>query len=80
MKKFRKHLFAIFFIIVTFINTSTTFAGTPDPCDDPDAYPCDCKEGEIPEWCPIDGGVIALLAAGVGLGIKRVRDSRKAQS
>lgn len=34
-----------------------------DPGDDPDA--------------PIDGGVSLLVAAGVGYGIKKVKDSRK---
>ncbi len=34
-----------------------------DPGDDPDA--------------PIDGGVSLLVAAGVGYGIKKARDSRK---
>lgn len=28
--------------------------------------------------CPIDGGLSALLAIGVGYGIKKIRDSRKA--
>lgn len=37
----------------------------PNPCTDPD------------DPCPIDGGVVALLAAGVGYGIKKVHDSRK---
>lgn len=29
--------------------------------------------------CPIDGGLSFLIAAGVGYGIKKVRDSRKQQ-
>lgn len=37
----------------------------PNPCTDPDDY------------CPIDGGVVALLVVGVGYGIKKVNDSRK---
>ena len=36
-----------------------------NPCTDPDDY------------CPIDGGVVALLVVGVGYGIKKVNDSRK---
>lgn len=30
--------------------------------------------------CPIDGGLTALLAVGVGYGIKKVRDSGKSES
>ena len=29
--------------------------------------------------CPIDGGLGLLLAAGVGYGIKKIRDTRKKQ-
>ncbi len=32
---------------------------------------------ELPVDTPIDGGVSLLIAAGVGYGIKKVRDSRK---
>lgn len=42
--------------------------GPGDPCTDP--Y----------EYCPIDGGVGALLAAGIGYGIKKVRDIRRESS
>lgn len=38
-----------------------------DPGCDPDDLDC----------IPIDGGVVGLLAAGVGYGIKRVRDARR---
>ncbi len=37
--------------------------GPPDPCDN----------------CPIDGGLSALIAAGVGYGIKKYRDGKKKQ-
>ncbi len=40
------------------------FGGPDDPGTDPDA--------------PIDGGVGLLVAAGVGYGIKKVKESRKA--
>ena len=30
--------------------------------------------------CPIDGGLSALLVAGAGYGIKKVRDARKARA
>ena len=39
--------------------------GPGDPCTDP------------LEYCPIDGGLYALLAAGVGFGIMRARQARK---
>jgi len=38
----------------------------------PDPGPC-------PTCIPIDGGLSLLIAAGVGYGIKKVRDSRKKQ-
>ncbi|MEP6627711.1 MAG: hypothetical protein ABJA32_06990 [Ginsengibacter sp.] len=45
-------------------------AGLPDPgCDPQDTSPT-CI-------CPIDGGLSALIAVGVGYGIKKVRDNRK---
>jgi hypothetical protein len=43
-----------------------------DPYCDP---LCNCrKDGSI---CPIDNGLLALLAAGVIYGIKKVKDSRR---
>ena len=38
-----------------------------DPCfgSDPDAY------------CPVDGGLSLLVAAGIGYGAKKARDNRK---
>lgn len=36
-----------------------------------------CPDPTVP--CPIDGGLSFLIAAGVGYGIKKVRDSRKQQ-
>lgn len=41
--------------------------GNPwNPCNDP-----------LDKPCPIDGGVVALLAAGIAYGIKMARNSRK---
>lgn len=38
----------------------------PDPGCDP-----------LDPSCPMDGGVIALLIAGIGYGVKKIRDARK---
>lgn len=43
--------------------------GLPDPGCNPDD-----------EYCPIDSGLIALIAVGVGYGIKKIRDQRKVES
>ena len=42
--------------------------GPPDP---------DCPPDII---CPIDGGLIALIAIGIGYGIKKIRYSKKIES
>ena len=39
----------------------------PDPCTDPFAY------------CPIDSGILFLLAAGIGYGLLQMKNSRKKQ-
>jgi hypothetical protein len=38
-----------------------------------------CDPQVDPACVPIDGGLSLLIAAGVGYGIKKVRDSRKQQ-
>lgn len=77
--RYRSH-FILLFLSLFFANL--VFAGSiydpnnPGQCD-PDIPFCDCPfNANIPP-CPVDGGVIALLAAGVGLGIKRMRDVKK---
>ena len=37
-----------------------------------------CDYDDPQAYCPIDGGLSALLAVGVGYGIKKIRDARKA--
>jgi hypothetical protein len=32
---------------------------------------------DVTQPCPIDGGLSLLIAAGVGYGVKKVRDSRR---
>lgn len=54
-------LSGIFFIAFSLL--PATVFGQPDPGGDPDA--------------PIDGGVVLLIAAGVGYGVKRTREQRK---
>ena len=54
-------------LMVVFIFLPGIIQAQPDPCTDPF------------DPCPIDGGLTALLAVGIGYGIKKVRDSRKKQ-
>jgi hypothetical protein len=43
---------------------------------DPGCDPlCNCRADGT--YCPIDGGLGFLLVAGIGYGIKRVKDSKK---
>lgn len=52
--------------------------GGADPgCDPGETLEQCCARVPNAPVCPIDGGVVALLAAGVGYGIKRARDSRQ---
>lgn len=64
MKRFWKTL-VISGLLITVLNLvpECCNAQIGDPGEDPDA--------------PIDGGVSLLVAAGVGYGIKKVKDSRK---
>ena len=39
-----------------------------------------CDPAVDPACVPIDGGLGFLIAAGVGYGVKKVRDSRKKQA
>lgn len=64
MKRFWKTLLVSGWLIMV-LNLVPQFCSAQigDPGDDPDA--------------PIDGGLSLLVAAGVGYGIKKVKDSRK---
>lgn len=68
MKRFNRFLLLTFLILLVYIMIPQSgFAQVGDPnCDPSDP------------GCPIDGGLSALLAIGVGYGIKKIRDSRKA--
>ncbi len=74
MKPFPKWILIFSILLMTFvclpalINAQTEPDSTPhDPCNEPLDY------------CPIDGGLSALLVVGVGFGIKKARDARKVQ-
>lgn len=68
MKQLTNYLLAFFIVTIVFlVIPASGFAQVIDPSCDP-----------LDPKCPIDGGLTALLAIGVGYGIKKVRDSRKA--
>ena len=65
--KSKQWILQALFLLVIFCLPVMAQGGIGEPCDydDPQAY------------CPIDGGLSALLAVGVGYGIKKIRDARK---
>jgi len=66
MKKIRKQalLLSVLFILFAFMPSIINAQTTPgDPGGDVDA--------------PIDGGLSLLVAAGIGYGVKKVRDNKK---
>ena len=67
MKRFPKWILMLTILMVIFICLPGIVQAQPDPCNDPNLY------------CPIDGGLYALLAVGVGYGIKKVRDARRSK-
>ena len=68
MKRNFKWFFIFRIAICIFLCFPTIVHAQPDGCPDP-------LDGD----CPIDNGVIVLLAIGAGYGIKKVVDSRKAR-
>lgn len=61
----KKNIIAgLVFIIFSPLVVNAQF-GPPDPCTDPD------------EYCPIDGGLSLLIAAGIGIGAKKAYDKKK---
>ena len=66
MKKIRKQalVLSVLFVLFAFMPSIINAQTTPgDPGGDVDA--------------PIDGGVSLLVAAGIGYGVKKVRDNKK---
>lgn len=73
MKKVSKFIFYYFLIlIISWLPTAVSAQGPGDPGCDPFGYRCD-ENGENCVICPIDDGLIWLIAAGIGYGIYRSR-------
>lgn len=56
-------LFTSLFFLLVFVPGLSVAQSIGDPAGDPDV--------------PIDGGLTLLIAAGVGYGVKKIRDERK---
>lgn len=60
--------------MAVFIISPTLIFAQPDPACDPG---CNCRaDGSI---CPIDNGVYALLAIGIGYGLVKARTAKKSE-
>ena len=59
----KAELFRLAIIITCLVLPMISFAQLPDPCD---------------QGCPIDGGLSLLIGAGVGYGVKKYREVKKA--
>lgn len=66
MKKSIYYITFLSILLLIFICIPVFLQAQPDP---------NCDPGD--PRCPIDGGLVFLLAAGAAYGIKKVRDSRK---
>ena len=77
MKRFPKWIIMLTILIVTTVCSPTYIYAQGGPGDPQ----CDPIDNTYPDGtpCPIDGGLSALLAIGVGYGIKKARDARKVQ-
>ena len=62
-----------------FIFTCFLFVSSLVAAQCPDAPDCPPVPDGDPDAVPIDGGLTLLLAAGVGYGIKKMRDKRAAE-
>ena len=69
----------IFFILLFNCLPLMIKAECPDAGFDPGCDPQTCTRADG-SYCPIDGGLSALLAIGVGYGIIRYKQSKKASS
>lgn len=63
MKRYHKWLIVLSVLTILFFCLPYFANAQPDPAGDPDA--------------PIDGGIGILIAAGVGYGLKKVRDNKR---
>lgn len=67
MKRLYNFILPVVLLIICFIFLPSLSQAQGNPNCDPEVY------------CPIDGGLTALLAVGVGYGIKKMREARKSQ-
>lgn len=66
MKYFRSTIFLATLLLCIFsVLPILGYAQLGDPGEDPDAQ------------IPVDGGLVLLIAAGVGYGVKKVKEQRK---
>ena len=65
MKRYTKMILFTSMLVIAFNILPQLAMAQIDPGEDPDA--------------PIDGGISLLVAAGVGYGVKKARDNRKAK-
>jgi len=71
MKHYFRHILCLCLLILALCIVPNL--AISQPCNDPnDPFP----DTDLPT-CPVDGGLSILVAAGIGYGIKKVRDERK---
>ncbi|WP_199727528.1 PID-CTERM protein-sorting domain-containing protein [Hanamia caeni] len=73
MKANLKRFFIIGISLIMFLCSPAIINAQPGPEPEPPCVGPDPQTGE----CPIDSGLLFLIAAGAGYGIKKVVDSRK---
>ena len=69
---FKKYITSVIFVLLLF--ASTNISAQCDPCPPGQRPNPQCKCVPTGPGLPIDGGLVLLLAAGVALGIKKLRD------
>ena len=73
MKANLKRFFIVGISLTLMLSTPALVKADPGPDPEPPCVGPDPQTGE----CPIDSGLLLLIAAGAGYGIKKVVDSRK---
>jgi hypothetical protein len=76
MKQYFKWMLTVLFFIVLSCSPTLIFAQI-DPGCEPCSYPQGCRPDGSP--CPIDSYVYILVAIGIGYGIIKVRNAKKAE-
>jgi hypothetical protein len=76
MKKYIKPIFIAFVIIAGLTLTQVTFAQPPAPPSSGSNGGANTPMGGA---APLDGGIVFLLAAGVGYGAKKVYNARSSR-